>query len=114
MFTPEELALELGGKIKYADGTVFNSAGRSGVHRLPKPVAVPQPAPVVAPQQDNSELLAKVVALLAREQPAAVAPAVNVPAPVVTVQPAPRVLDWTFTFEHNRDGSIKSIRAKAT
>lgn len=44
-------------------------------------------------------------------------PTIEIPAPVVHVQAAPEpkpVLDWTFTFDRNKDGTIKSIRAKAT
>ena len=78
-------------------------------------------------RQDNTtSLMEKVLEALARPQ---VAPVVQVAAPVmpsiafpeisippaqVTVQPSKQVLDWTFTFERNPDGTIKSIRAKAT
>lgn len=106
MFTPEELALELGGTIKRADGTVFNSAGRSGVYRLPKRAEPP-------PQDPMAAVLEKMTELLARP-----APAPEIPAPVVHVQPAAPaakpILAWAFTFERNADGTIKTIRARAT
>lgn len=46
-----------------------------------------------------------------------VAPAITVQPSKVVVQSAPTptpVLDWTFTFDRNNDGTIKSIRACAT
>jgi hypothetical protein len=110
----EDLALELGASVKRDDGSVFNSSGRSGVVRLPKPVAAPEPAP--APVQDTGHekltaALAEMMSKLHVQQPSA--PVVHVPPAQVVVQPQQRVLDWTFTFERNADGTIKSIRAKA-
>lgn len=113
----EDLALEMGAKVTRPDGSVFNARGRSGVIRLPesKPAAlVPQGAP--APPVGGEDILAKVVELLSRpapvqEQPA---PVIHVPPTQVVVQPQQRVLDWTFTFERDTTGAIKSIRAKAT
>lgn len=111
----EGLALATGASIRRNDGSSFNASGRSGVSVLAKLPTPAQVAPVAAPAQDNSALLAKIVELLAREQPAPITlPEVIVQPAAVVVQPTPRTLDWTFTFEHNKDGSIKSIRAKAT
>lgn len=116
----EDLALELGAKLVRKDGSVFNAAGRSGVSRLPvnrqSAPPPPQPEPPPHPAPDNSALLEKLVQMLAlmqQPQPQA-APEINIPAPVVTVQPAAKVLEWDFTFSHNPDGSIKSIKAKAS
>lgn len=76
--------------------------------------------------QQTSKLMEQVLIALSRPQaaptvhvaaptmPSIAFPELNIPAPVVTVQQPQRVLDWTFTFERNGDGTIKSIRAKAT
>lgn len=114
--SPEDLALELGSTITHADGRVFNASGRMG-SRLPK--AAPQEvAPTPAPD-NNAVLMQTLVDLVSRisspqaQVAAPAAPEIHIPAPVVTVQPAQRVLEWSFTFDRNPDGTIKSIRAKA-
>jgi uncharacterized protein YukJ len=105
----EDYALESGAAVHRANGEVFNAAGRTGVYRLPKRAAP-------TPPEDNGHekltaALADMMSKLHVQQPSA--PVVNVPPAQVVVQPQQRVLDWTFTFERNADGTIKSIRAKA-
>ena len=81
-------------------------------------------------QRRNDEVMeniAQMLEVLSKPQvaPKITLPKIEIPAPVVHVQaaapavfPAPVVnkpiLDWTFTFDRNKDGTIKSIRAKAT
>jgi hypothetical protein len=111
----EDLALELGAKLVRTDGSIFNAGGRVGVTRLPinkAPVPVTPPVPQ-PPPQDNSAMLQVLQLMVEKMQPQPT-PEFNIPAPVVTVQPAQRVLDWTFDFSRNPDGTIKSIRARAT
>ena len=115
----EDLALELGASVKRPDGSMFNAGGRAGATRLPRQSAAPVVAPVPPPSLPSNDglLMQKLVEVLAQMKqpaPSVAAPTVNIPAPVVTVQQPQRVLDWTFTFERNPDGTIKSIRAKAT
>ena len=114
--TDEELALELGGKLIRKDGSVFNAAGRSDVVRLPKraevkPVNTETRAPEPANFDGLTKALSDMVEKLYLQQPVINVP--EAPAPVVTVQQPQRVLDWTFTFDRNPDGTIKSIKAKA-
>ena len=74
----------------------------------------------VRQREQTQELMQNLLTALGKPQPAPQVhiAAPEIPAPVVHIQPAaptPKpVLDWTFTFERNKDGSIKSIRAKAT
>ena len=58
--------------------------------------------------------MAPVVNLPAQGEVVVKIPEIIVPAAQVVFQPPPRVLDWTFDFVRNPDGTIKSIRAKAT
>ena len=113
----EDLALELGAKLVRKDGSIFNAAGRSDVVRLPKRAeSTPIKTETSAPPQTNFDGLTKALSDM-MEKLHLQQPVINVPeapAPVVTVQQPQRVLDWTFTFERNGDGTIKSIRAKAT
>jgi len=69
------------------------------------------PQPVAA--QDNTALIQALQDMVSKMQPQQ-APEINLPAPVVTVQPAQRVLAWTFNFVRNPDGTIKTITATAT
>ena len=110
----EDLALELGASVRGPDGKVFNSAGRAGATRLPKVEAAPA-APVVRESDMSAKLMQMMAELMARQQAAPVVnvPEVKVPAPTVVVQPAEKAApcSWKFSFERNRDGSIKSITA---
>lgn len=108
----EDLALELGASVRYTDGKVFNSSGRTGVTRLPRVKEQP-PVPPPAPPQDNAALLKTIEGLLAR-QPAAVTPVIHMPEPLpaqVVVNALPRT-SWDFEFTHNADGSIKTMTAR--
>lgn len=107
----EDYALESGASVHAPNGSVFNAANRKGVYRLPKRVESPVPQ---APVESGSDKLVSILTeMVAKMQPAP-APIVHVAAPDVIHAPSQRVLDWTFTFERNSDGTIKSIRAKAT
>lgn len=101
----EDLALELGATVEYASGEVFNSAGNKSRRKsVEAKQVVDRDAVLVA-------LLAQVVELVKR--PAQV----NVAPPNVVVNPSKVLLQsqkksgWTFAFDRNNDGSIKSITA---
>lgn len=91
----EDLALELGGTLRYDSGKVFNSAGRAGVTRLPKRPAIE--APPQQPQQPDrtAEILSRIVTLLERPQPT---PEPAAP-PTVVVQPPPPAPKRAWEFE---------------
>lgn len=72
----------------------------------------------VRQQKQTALLMQKLMEALSKPQamPMITMPKLEVPAPVVHVQaaqPSQQVLDWTFTFERNSDGTIKSITASA-
>jgi len=110
----EDLALELGSTVRRLDGSVFNSSGRAGVRRLPKPPVPEIAAAPPAPVSDNTALLKVLQDMVAKMQPQAVPeirmPEINVPAPQVVVQAAKKC-SWEFEFNRNPDGTIKSIKA---
>jgi hypothetical protein len=116
----EDLALETGSSIDYADGSKFNSAGEVAKRRAPKAVAMPEaeddenetPEP---PNPEMMALLKQLVTVVSRPVEVKFPP---IPAPQVTVQAteqkvvAPKA--WTFEFERNSNGTIKRINAKST
>lgn len=111
------LALRMGASVRLSNGQVFNADGSRGVLTKPAEPRIESP-----PSPD--EMLARIAELLAKQQAPSVvlpeipAPVVNVEAPHVTVQPAPvptvRPVSWTFTFERNESGTIRSITATPT
>ena len=97
----EDFALEFGGTVDDETGRVYNSAGNRAVRHASK----------VAPDPDEPmrQLIAQVAELAKRPVQ------VSVAAPAVTVQ-SPKAIAhkptaWTFEFERNNDGTIKSITA---
>ena len=112
------LALRMGASVRLSsNGEVFNASGSRGTVTKPAEVVESKPPAV-------EELLAKVVEMLAKQQPSNVivpelpAPNVLVEAPQITVQPAPVPVvvptSWKFTFERNESGTIRSITATPT
>lgn len=118
IYKTEDLALEVGAKVAFADGRKFNTEGVKVTKTSTpvdlkrgtgEPVAKPAPEPVA--QVDLSmELMQQMIALMNR--PAA-APVVSVPAPVVNIPEAKptKAVSWTFDFIRNADGTLKSIKA---
>lgn len=107
----EDLALELGATVRHSDGSVFNSAGRSGVTRLRKPTVEPAPAPAPVQQSGHEQLTTALLEMMQKlHVPQSAPPTVNVAPAQVTVQPQTRC-SWEFSFTRNPDGTIKSIKA---
>ena len=118
----KELALETGATITSPDGKRFNTGGVTAKRSpLPKPataapVAAPVPAPTPpVPVPDMSDILKQLIAMMNRPVEVKLPP---MPAPQVVVkeaqvQPVVAPRSWTFEFERNSNGTIKSITAKA-
>jgi hypothetical protein len=112
----EDLALDLGARVDYADGKVFNTSGRAGAARLvhPKPDAAP------AASTSNEQLLQAITKLLEQRPLQNPAPVdVRLPEIVLPPHPAPTVVvekaapvSWSFEFERNANGTLKRIVAK--
>lgn len=93
------LALELGVPVEFQGGGVFNSTGSKGV--------LPRVSKEKTAADQTQQLLSRLVDIAARQPAGPESPQVTVHAPT---PPS----NWTFTFERNDDGTIKSIRAEAT
>lgn len=115
----EDLALDLGARVLYPDGKVFNAAGRSGVSRLPAPRAVAHDTAPAPPVSNVEQVLQKLTELLAQKTapmeapPAARMPDIVIPpaaAPTIVVQKA-APCSWSFDFERNKDGTLKRVVA---
>jgi len=115
----KELALETGATIASPDGKRFNTGGVVAKrHPLPKPAAVASaPAPVTAPAPagpDLTDILKQLIAVMNRPVEVHIPP---MPAPQVVMKEAPAAAPvprkWTFEFERNSNGTIKSITANA-
>jgi len=115
-FGLEDLALETGSSLEFADGRKFNSAGLQTSRKVREPVAVsapaPAPAPPPAPAPDLTPLLQQLIAAVNRPVEVTIPP---MPAPQITVQAAEQKASppqaWTFDFERNANGTIKRINA---
>lgn len=113
----EDLALELGAVVEYADGRKFNTAGTQAKRQSkpPRPTPAPAPPPVVVPSQDNSAaLMQQIVQQLstALSRPVSVMlPEMPVPQVTVAAAPAAKPTSWSFEFERNPNGTIKRINA---
>ena len=117
----EDLALETGSSIDYADGSKFNSGGEVAKRRAPKLAPVPEvededededetPEP---PNPEMMALLKQLVAVVSRPVEVRLPP---MPAAQVVVKEAPEPAQakaWEFEFERNANGTIKRINAKA-
>jgi hypothetical protein len=112
LYDIEDLALETGATVEYANGRKFNTSGREAA-RKPKPVAVPTPVEPAPVKPDvSADLLRQMIAVLNRPVDVRLP---EMPAPQVTVTPAAQVaskpVSWTFEFERNPNGTIKRINA---
>jgi len=112
LYDLEDLALETGATVEYANGRMFNTAGRQAV-RAVKPKA-PAPAPVAQSEPTkpdvSAELLRQMMAILNRPVEVRLP---EMPAPQVTIAAAPAAAptSWSFEFERNANGTIKRINA---
>ena len=115
LFDVENLALETGATLEYADGRKFNTAGAAlkRMRKAPMPAPAPAPAAPPAPAGLSVEMLQQILQALNRPVqvtlPDIPAPSVTVSAPAA-VAPSPPT-KWTFEFERNPNGTIKRIHA---
>lgn len=115
LYSIEDLALEVGATVDYADGRKFNTSQVKD-KRLPKPrpMSAPSVASVVpeAPKNDETvEMLKQVISLLNRPVEVRMP---DIPAPQVSVTaatPAAQPVRWAFEFDRNPNGTIKRINA---
>jgi len=113
LYDLEDLALETGATVEYANGRKFNTSGREAL-RTPKQKAVaPAPVEPVQPKPDvSADLLRQMIAILNRPVDVRLP---EMPAPQVTVtvpaQAVSKPVSWTFEFERNTNGTIKRINA---
>lgn len=116
LYNIEDLALEMGATVNYADGGKFNTSRMQG-KRTPKPIPIAPLAPVVsaapvAPKNDETvEMLKQVISLLNRPVEVRMP---DMPAPQVTVTasaPVAQPVRWAFEFDRNPNGTIKRINA---
>lgn len=116
----EDLALETGAQVTYADGRKFNSAGLQAQRKRPEPT--PPPAPVAAPTPEPpksddrmADMMKQILSLLNRpvevKLPEMPTPNVVVKAPDVMPMPP---TEWVFEFERNPNGTIKRINASSS
>jgi len=115
LYSIEDLALEVGATVDYANGRKFNTS-QVRDKRPSKPRAMPAP-PVAsvtpeAPKNDETvEMLKQVISLLNRpvevRMPDMPAPQVSVTAATPVAQP----VRWAFEFDRNPNGTIKRINA---
>lgn len=117
VYNLEELALETGSTVEYASGRKFNTAGIQAKRPLkvaPTPAAAPPPPPAPEPKSElTAELMQQILSALNRpvevKLPQMPAPQVTVAAPATAQVP----VKWTFEFERNSNGTIKSITASS-
>lgn len=113
LYDLEDLALETGASVEYANGRTFNTTGRQAVRAVKPKVPAPVAAPVAPepPKQDvSAELMRQMIAILNRPVDVRLP---EMPAPQVTVAAAPaaKPVSWAFEFERNPNGTIKRINA---
>lgn len=114
LYDLEDLALETGATVEYANGRTFNTAGRQTMRaakpKAPAPVAAPVVQPEPAKSDVSAELMRQMIAVLNRPVDVRLP---EMPAPQVTVSAAPAAqpVSWTFEFERNTNGTIKRINA---
>lgn len=114
LYDIEDLALETGATVEYANGRTFNTTGRQAT-RVDKPRAMPAPtpAPVAQPEPKpdvSADLLRQMISILNRPVDVRLP---EMPIPQVTIAAAPVVkpTSWSFEFERNSNGTIKRINA---
>ena len=111
LYDIEDLALETGATVEYANARSFNTTGRQAARAVKPKMA---PAPVVQPEPPkpdvSADLLRQMIAVLNRPVDVRLP---EMPAPQVTVAAAPVVkpTSWSFEFERNSNGTIKRINA---
>lgn len=116
----EDLALELGATVEYANGRKFNTAGTKA-QRKPKLQVVEKEDEEEDEEEEkrkppavDTSLLQQVIQQLsaALNRPVAVT-LPEMPTPQVTVQAGNPVtpVSWVFEFERNPNGTIKRINA---
>lgn len=114
LYDLEDLALETGATVEYANGRMFNTAGRQAVRAVKPKAPAPAPTPAVQPESAkpdvSAELLRQMMAILNRPVEVRLP---EMPAPQVTVAAATVVspTSWSFEFERNANGTIKRINA---
>jgi hypothetical protein len=118
LYDLEDLALETGASVEFADGRKFNTSKVQAKRVKEEPVEKP-----VARADNTAEILKQIVLLLSRPVEVVVPP---MPAPQVTVSLPPKEEDededesedkpvqWVFEFERNYNGTIKRITATPT
>ena len=110
LYDLEDLALDTGATIEYADGRKFNTGGVQSLRTpratppAPAPTPVPAPVEAVRPLFD-AVILQQLIAALNRPVTVTLE---NTPAPSAAVQ---ATHNWTFEFERNPNGTIKRIYA---
>lgn len=115
LYSIEDLALEVGATVDYANGRKFNTSQVKD-KRVAKPRSVPPPpVPSVAPEvpknDETVEMLKQVISLLNRPVEVRMP---DIPAPQVSVTaatPAAQPVRWAFEFERNPNGTIRRINA---
>lgn len=118
LYDLEDLALETGAAIEFADGRKFNTSKVELKRKKSEPV---QPSAArTSSTAETAEILKQIVTLLSRPVEVVIPP---MPAPQVTVNLPPKEDDdesedkednpvrWVFEFERNPNGTIKRIEA---
>lgn len=111
----EDLALESGSTIEYADGRKFNTGGAQAVRRPRSVEAAPAPAPAPPAPAPNDALVKQLLGLLNRPVQVNI-PELPTPNIVVNAPTAPAVqppAKWVFEFERNPNGTIRTVTATA-
>jgi hypothetical protein len=116
----EDLALELGATVEYANGRKFNTAGMKALRKAKLNVVEDEEDEEEeaeekrSPSAVDTSLLQQVIQQLstALNRPVAVT-LPEMPVPQVTVQAGNPVtpVSWVFEFERNPNGTIKRINA---
>ena len=115
LYNLEDLALEMGATVDYADGRKFNTSQvKEKRSSKPRSMVSPPVQSIALPIQKNDEtveMLKQVISLLNRpvevRMPDIPAPQVTITAPTSTAQP----VRWAFEFDRNPNGTIKRINA---
>lgn len=116
LYDIEDLALETGATVEYANGRTFNTTGRQAT-RVAKPRAIPAPIPTSAPIAQpepkpdvSADLLRQMISILNRPVDVRL-PEMPVPQVTIAAAPVAKPTSWSFEFERNSNGTIKRINA---
>jgi hypothetical protein len=114
LYNLEDLALEMGATVEYANGRTFNTAGVQAVRAVKPKVPAPTPAPIVQPEPPkpdvSADLLRQMISILNRPVDVRL-PEMPVPQVTIAAAPAAKPTSWSFEFERNSNGTIKRINA---